>query len=468
MSTKRFLPGRWRHLAHSLAIAGFAALFAAESGLSAANAQGRGMSVVRDAEIEALMRDYARPVLQAAGISSGSGQITLINDSSFNAFVASGQRIFLNVGAITQSETPNELIGVIAHEAGHIAGGHLVRLRQQVEQAQTMAIVGMLLGAGAMAGAAAGGVSGGEVAQMGQAVMSGTSSALGRSLLAYQRGEEMAADRAAINYLNATGQSAAGMLRTFERFANESMFLSRGADRYSMSHPMPRERIAALEELARSSPHFGTTDSAALQQRHDLARAKIAGFLENAQTVAQRYRDNSLPARYARAISAFRFGDPSGAVAQIDALLREQPNNPYFWELKGQALTEMGRPAEAVQPLRQAVSLAPNAGLIRVALGHALVASQNPASLDEAISQLERGVQSEPESANGFRHLARAHALKGDIGRAELATARGHFVDGRVNDARQHAARAQAQLPQGSPGWLQADDILAQRPPRNR
>jgi len=426
-----------------------------------------GVPIVRDAEIEDLLRDYARPIFKAAGIPSGAVKIALINSRAFNAFVANGRRMFFNVGAIADSETPNELIGVVAHETGHIAGGHLARLRQQLEKAQAIAVISQILGAGAMVGGAAFG-GGRESIDAGRALMTGGASIAGRSLLSYQRGEEQAADRAAINYLNATGQSARGMLRTFERFASEGMFLSRGADPYAMSHPMPRERIAALEELARKSPHADAKDPPALQLRHDLARAKVSGFLERGDAVGRRYplSDTSLPARYARAIAAYRGADPRRGVGLIDELIQAQPNNPYFWELKGQALIETGRPRDAVPALRKAVALAPNQGLIRLMLGQALVVSGDKALADEAVAELKRGIAIEPESADGFRFLSRAQALRGNIPEAELATAQSYLLEGKYPLARSQAARAQAKLPHGSPSWIAADDIMNFKPPR--
>lgn len=175
----------------------------------------QSLPVVRDAEIEALVRDYALLIFKAAGLSKSGIDIILINDSSFNAFVA-GRRMFINTGALLQAETPNEIIGVIAHEAGHIAGGHQDRLREQLARAQTMAIVAGLLGAGAIAAGVAAKSS--AVAQAGGGLAMGGGEAARRSLLSYQRSEETTADRSAVTYLEATGQSAQGMLKTFKRF----------------------------------------------------------------------------------------------------------------------------------------------------------------------------------------------------------------------------------------------------------
>ena len=270
--------------------------------------ENKGPPILRDTESEALLREYTRPILRTAGLEKQNIQMVIINESVFNAFVADGRRIFVNYGAIMQSETPNQIIGVLAHETGHLAGGHLAKMREQLAQAQTQMIIAMLLGAGALvAGARGGGNSG--LANAGAAAVAGPQEMIRRNLISYVRQQEENADRAGVKFLTATGQSAKGMYETFKRFTNESLFAAHGADPYLQSHPMPAERVAALEELARSSPYWDKKDDPALQLRHDMMRAKISGFMERQDTVYRRYpmSDTSLPGRYANLIEV-RFG----------------------------------------------------------------------------------------------------------------------------------------------------------------
>ncbi|RXF73980.1 M48 family metalloprotease [Hansschlegelia zhihuaiae] len=425
----------------------------------------RGLPVIRDAEIEGLLRDYMTPIFRAAGINEGVVEITLINSREFNAFVADGRRIFVNIGTLMDAKTPNEVIGVLAHETGHIVGGHLARLRLRLEQAQTMSIVAMLLGIG---GAAAAISSGGQ--HDGGAVMGAAMApqeAIRRSLLSYQRGEEEAADRAAVGYLSKSGQSAKGMLTTFKRFEDQIAFSKRFIDPYAQSHPMPADRIANLEAIAKKSPFFDKLDPPALQARHDLMRAKLFGFVDTAQGVGRRYPpgDNSLPARYARAIASYRSSSLDGAIAQIDGLIREQPNNPWFNELKGQAYLENGKPQQAIPPLKRALALAPNAQLVRTMLGQALNAGGGKTGGD-AVAELTRATARDPKNADGFRELAIALAKKGRIPEADLATAQAAFASGDYGTARQIANRAKAGLKPGTPNWLKADDIATYTPPK--
>ncbi len=428
--------------------------------------QGGGPPILRDTEAEALLREYTRPILRAAGLEKQNIQMVIINDSAFNAFVADGRRIFVNYGAIMQSETPNQLIGVLAHETGHLAGGHLAKLREQLARAQTQMLVAMLIGAGAIVAGAAKGSSGSGLADAGAAAVAGPGEMIRRSLLSYQRQQEENADRAGVKFLTATGQSAKGMYDTFRRFTNDSLFAARGADPYLQSHPMPAERVAALEQIARASPYWDKKDDPALQLRHDMMRAKISAFMERQDTVYRRYplSNTSMPARYARAITTYLHGDLNNALAQIDGLIQAQPSNPYFYELRGQALLEGGRPNEAIAPLHKAIALSGNAPLIEMLLGQALVATDNKAYADEAITILRAAVVRETEAPLGYSQLAMAYGKKGNYAEADLASAQAAYLRGDNKTARELAARAKTRFAVGTPGWVRADDIVTAKP----
>jgi predicted Zn-dependent protease len=426
----------------------------------------KGPPVIRDTEAEQLLRDYTRPILRTAGLEKQNIQIVIINESVFNAFVADGRRIFVNYGAIMQSETPNQLIGVLAHETGHLAGGHLAKFREQLERAQTQMIIAMLIGAGAVVAGAKSGSANNGLADAGAAAIAGPQEMIRRSLISYQRQQEENADRAGVKFLTATGQSAKGMYDTFKRFANDSLFAAHGADPYVQSHPMPAERVAALEELAHSSPYWDKKDDPGLQMRHDMVRAKISAFMERQDTVYRRYplSNTSLPSRYAHAITTYLHGDPRSALAQIDVLIQAQPANPYFYELRGQALLEGGKPAEAIAPLRKAVQLSNNAPLIEMLLGQALVAADNKAYTEEAITILRAAVARETEAPLGYTELAMAYARKGDLAEADLASAQAAYLRGDNKTARDLASRAKTRFAIGTPGWVKADDIVVAKP----
>ncbi|MFC5069004.1 M48 family metalloprotease [Flaviflagellibacter deserti] len=435
---------------------------------SAAQGANNRLAPVRDAEIEELMRDYVTPVLKAAGQEPSAIQIHLVRDMSFNAFVANGRRIFINLGAIVDAKTPNQLIGVLAHETGHIAGGHLSAMRQKLEEAQTRAIIAMLLGAAAVGAGAASGASGSTIAGGAQAAVTAPGEIIKRDLLSYIRSQEQAADQAAVSYLTKTGQSPKGMLEVFKGFADKSMFNARFVDPYAQTHPMPVERIALLERIANESPYLNAQDSDELLKRHKMVQAKIIGFVRPMDTVLRTYplSNTSLPARYARAVATYRFGSVEVAQREIDSLISTEPNNPYFWELKGQALLEAGRPKQAIEPLRRASSLKPRSGLIRIMLGEAMVASNDNSQLDAAITQLRQATASEQESADAYRNLANAYGRKNQLPEADLASAQAAFYSGDVQTAKELAARAKQRFSAGSPGWLRADDIVNYRAPK--
>lgn len=424
-----------------------------------ARAQSR-VSVVRDAEIEGLLKDYARPIFQAAGLSRKGIEVVLINDPDFNAFV-DGRRIFINTGTIMQAETPNEVIGVIAHECGHLAGGHQQRLREQMARAQTLAVVGGLLGVGAVAGGIAS--NSGGAAAGGVGIAMGTGSAANRYLLSYRRSEEINADQAAIRFLNATHQSAAGMLQTFQRFSRQGALAGVQVNPYELSHPLPRERIDLLEELARKSPYFKVKDPAALQRRQDMARAKVAAYSGGATKVVQIFRDDprSFAARYGLAIATHLAGDTRSGLDKLEPLIKDEPRNPYLQEMRGEMLLALGRADEAAKAFSRAADLDPGrSGLIRARLGFALLSTGDPGKMDKAIDELRIGISAEPDNFDAYRELAQAYGRVGDVGNAELAMAQGYFRAGNKRQAQIFAVRSLQKLQKGTPGWIRANDIL--------
>ena len=428
----------------------------------------RGVPIVRDAEIEALVRDYARPILKAAGLSKSGIDIILVNDPGFNAFVA-GRRMFINTGALLQAETPNEIIGVIAHEAGHIAGGHQERLRDQLARAQTMMVLATLLGVGAVAAGAATDTAG--LGKAGVGILSGGGEAARRGLLGYQRTEEITADRSAIVYLEKTGQSAKGMLKTFQRFQSALSLSGARVDPYKVSHPMPRDRIANLETLARASPNFDRADPEALQLRHDMMRAKIAVYTQGQSAASRLFRKDprGLAAQYGDAHATLLFGNPRSALKKADALVKAYPENPYFQELRGDALLRANKPEDSAKAYARAVSLDPaKSGILPIAHGQALIATGKPEALKKAVAEISKGLDRDRENASGYRYLAQAYGQLGEVAEAELAVAEGHYYSGAYQDAKIFAARAQQKFKRGAPGWVRAQDIINFKTPKKK
>jgi predicted Zn-dependent protease len=432
-------------------------------------ASAQGIPLIRDAEIEALMRDYARPIFKVAGLGSNNIQIRIIRSDSFNAFVADGRNVFMNSGALTTAMTPNEVIGVMAHETGHITGGHLAALRARIARDQTKALLVSVLGIGAMiAGASSKDSSGRDLGAAGQGVMVGGNELIMRSLLGERRSQEAAADQAGLKFLTATQQSGKGMLATFERFAQQEYISEKFMDPFVRSHPVATDRLAQLRDRVAASPFANAMDPTELQLRHEMMRAKLFGYLERPAGVLNRYplKDTSMPARYARAIANNCSGKCVQAIGEVDALIREQPNNPYFWEIKGDFQYWAGQHKEAIPNLRKALQLAGGSvAVMQVGLAQALLGTEDPASLDEAIALLRKATVSEEDNSAGHHQLARALYRKGLQPQADLATAQGHFVDGNVKQAQIFAKRAQVKLKQGTPEWLRAEDIITFKEP---
>lgn len=423
--------------------------------LQSAPLRAQGIPLIRDDEIETLVADYARPLLKAAGLAQGNIQMKLVNNKSFNAFVLDGRNVYIHIGTLMQAETPNQVIGVIAHEIGHIDGAHVAAMRSRMQREQTRMLLLRLLGIGAAI-----------FSGSGEAVVA-ADEIIVRGFLAERRQQESAADQAGLRFLNATRQSGRGMLETFERLGQQNRGFSE-ANPYLLSHPIERVRIAQLRDAVTASPYYATKDPPELQLRHDLMRAKLFGFTTPPQDVYRTYpaSDTSLAARYARAIARNCSGNCAQAVPDIDGLIKEQPSNPFFWELKGHVYAREGKHAQAVPPLRKALQLlGGRSTLIKMELAKSLVEMNDPGQLDEAIRILEPALEaSGGEDASGYMVLARAYAAKQRISEADLAMARAHLIRGDHDQAVIFAKRAQARLAPGSRAWLKADDIIKIKP----
>lgn len=436
---------------------------------SASTASAQNLPLIRDTEIEGVLSDYAKPIFKSAGLGTGRIKMRIVQNDAFNAFVLDGRNVFVHTGTLMQANTPNEVIGVIAHETGHITGGHMAALRARIAKDQTRSLLAQILGIGLIvAGGVAGGDSANSLGGAGQGVLFGGNEVIMRSLLAERRQQESAADQAGLTFLNATQQSGLGMLTTFERFAAQEYISDAQKEAFARSHPLSTDRLARLRTLVETSPYYSKKDAPELQLRHDLMRAKLSGYLEKPQVVFNRYpeSDQSLPARYARALARFFQGGPGAleaSLAQVDGLIASKPNFPYFWEVKGDLLMRSGRNREAIAPLRQALKLDPNASLIRVQLAGALQEEASPAAVNEAVALLRKSLVDD-ENSRAFRLLANSYYKQGKRPEADAMIAQAYFLEGDLKQAQLFAKRAQTKLPQGTPEWLKNDDIINYKP----
>ena len=446
--TKFFLPARVG-----------AALIAAAVALAPAgqaSAQARSLSLIRDAETEHIIRVLSTPVWQAAGLDPAAVAIHIVNDSSLNAFVAAGQHMFVHTGLLERVANPRQLIGVIAHETGHIAGGHLARGEEALRDAMGTALLSLLLGAAAM-------VAGGGGGGAGQAVIAGGQHLAERSLLQFSRTQESQADQAAVGYLDQVGISSRGLVEFLKVLGDQEALLVSRQDPYVRTHPISRERIDALSARVNASPFADRPASSEQTAMLRRVQGKLVGFLHPLGTVLQRYPESDMSAagRYARAIAWYRVPQLDRALPLMDGLISEAPRDPYYLEMKAQMLFENGRAREAIPLLEHAVGLAPQEPLLRYALGQAQISTEDDTLVKPAISNLEVAVRDDPSNASVWYQLAIAYGRDGNLGMAHLASAERAIRVGRFVDARQQAERARQKLPPGSAAALRAEDILA-------
>ena len=419
------------------------------------SAAAQSISLIRDAEIESTIRAYANPIFDAAGLDSSAVHIYLVNDNRLNAFVAGGQRLFLHTGLLMRAETPGQLTGVIAHEAGHIAGGHLARLQDRLRATRAESIIALIIGAAAA-------VVVGDP-RVGGAVAAGGQQAALQSLLQYSRTQESAADAAALTYLGRSGQSSRGLMEFLEILSEQDYLLPERQDPYLRTHPLTRERFAAARGHVALSRFSNVAPAPEAVDRHRRMRAKLIGFLCPLSRTLRDYpeSDVSFAGRYARAIAHLRRGDAARALPLIDELLFERPNDPFVNELKGQLLFETGQIEAALAPYERAVELAPDEPLLRIALAQIQIERNKAALLADAVDHLRAAQRREGESAMAWRLLMIAHGRRGEMGDMALAQAELALLRDDVPAAKAHAERAERELPRGSPAWLRAQDIRA-------
>jgi predicted Zn-dependent protease len=420
-----------------------------------AESQGR-IRLIRDAEIENIIRSYSTPIFSAAGLVDESVSIHLVLDPRLNAFVAGGQRVFINTGLLMRAENANQVIGVIAHEVGHIAGGHLARVQEELRNAEIKAVLATIIGV-AVGAASGDGAAAGTIVRGGQGV------AL-TDLLKYNRTQEASADAAALKYLDRTGQSARGLAEFFRLLQTDTRLQGGREHPYLSSHPLTSDRISVVEGHLALSRYANVEPPRDQVIDHQMMRAKLIGFMQPLGNVLRIFPDSdeSMPARYARSTAYYRDGNLGVAVPLVDSLIAESPKNAYFYELKGQMLFENGRLEESIEPYAKSVELAPDEPLLRVGLARSQIETGNPALLEDAKANLEVAAGQEPDIREIWRLATIVNGRLGQMGDMALAQAEYELRGGQNVAARSLADRAIDQLPTGSPGWLRAQDIRDQ------
>ncbi|MBC6983237.1 M48 family metalloprotease [Caulobacter sp. 17J80-11] len=422
-------------------------------GVALAAPAAQAMNMIRDTEIEEIIRKEANPVLTASGLNADDVDFYLVADKELNAFVTGGQNIFIHTGLIQETENPNQLLGVIAHEAGHISGGHMIRSGDMNRAGMKPFLLTMGLGVLA----AALGAPDAAGALIGSSQYFGALGALN-----YSRVQEAAADQAGVAALEKAGLSGRGLVEFFDNFRYQEVFSEAKRYQFFRSHPLSSERIEGLRRRVEAQPHYDQTDSAEAMAAHALMKAKLDAFLSPPQQIFIKYseKDTSFPARYARTIAYYQATEPEKALKSLDALLAEQPNNPYLWELKGQILFESARAGDAEPAHRRSVELKPDAPLLRINLAQTLLAENTPEKTEQAIQELGKALTAEKDNAFAWRLLSEAFDSKGMPGQARLAAAEYHYAVGELREARVFAMRAREHLEKNTPDWRRATDIV--------
>ncbi|WOE76669.1 M48 family metalloprotease [Alterisphingorhabdus coralli] len=413
----------------------------------------QAQSILRDAETEELLRDMSRDLIIAAGLRPGNVNVVVINDPSINAFVAGTQDVYIHSGLIRAADTANEVQGVIAHELGHIALGHSITRSEAGSKAGNISILSLILGAAAIAAGAG---------EAGMGIMGLGQQAAMSQFLSHTRAEEASADVVGAKYLSQAGMTGRGSINFFKKLQNLEFRLAIPQNNsFGRSHPLSGERITTLQSIYEKDPAWNKPLDQNIEQRFKRVKAKLEGFILEPRVTFRDYPeyDESIPARYARAYAWHKSAYPDKAMAEAEALLAEEPENPYFLELHGQILLESGKPDEALESLRKATYLTNSHSLIAGLFGHALIATEDDANMEEAEKVLKAAVARDARNPFAWYQLGVVYGHKGDEPRASLASAERYVIQGNAPLAMRHAGIAMAGLPEYSPDWIRAQDI---------
>jgi predicted Zn-dependent protease len=436
-------------------------------------AQAQELAFIRDAEIENTLRQYANPLFIQAGVDPDAVHIYIVQDPTLNAFVAEGLNLFIHTGLIIATDDPGQLIGVIAHECGHIAGGHLVRGQEAMGNAMTTGLAAMVLGmAAAIAarnqdmGAARQGVPGAysPTGALLPAVMGAAGEVAYKNFASFSRTVEGSADTAGLKFLDNLHMSARGMLAFMEKLEGQEMLVTTRQDPYVRTHPLTTDRMEEIRHHIEQSPWSDVPPPPEFVEPHQRMRAKLSAYLNPPVSTLYKYKENdtSISARYARAIAYYRIPDLDHALPLIDGLIAERPNDPYFHELKGQMLYENVRPMEAIPEYKLAVKILPDNATLRQELAQVEVESEDPSQLADAKEQLKIATRRDPEDAGSWRLLATAYGRDGDEVMASVGMAEYALLVGRYSEALWHSNKALQGLKHGTPVALRMEDVRAQ------
>jgi predicted Zn-dependent protease len=404
---------------------------------------------IRDTEIENDIRTMATPIFRAAGVEPNDVGIYLVQDPQLNSFVAGGQAIFLHTGLIMRAETPNQLIGVVAHETGHIAGGHILRLKEAIHNASIQNIIAMVVGAAA------------SVIGKSGAPMLGAAGVGERSFLRFSIAQEATADHAALNFLDRSCQSARGLLKFFEILQSNEILSGAHEEAWAHTHPLTTQRIQYVRDHVQHARCSDAPDPPGSVEMLRTIKMKLHAFLDppSATLAAYPESETSVLARYARAIAYYRIPDLARAVPAIDRLIQDFPKDPYYRELKGQMLFENGRIRDAIQPYEDAMRLAPAAPLFRMSLSQVYIETGDPGLNKRAIAYLNDASRAEGRESQVWHFLAIAYGRDNQIGMAALSLAEEALADGRKKDAIQQSTRAKQLLTRNTGFYARAEDI---------
>jgi len=411
-----------------------------------------GISIIRDDETEKLLKEITDPIIRAVGLDSDSIEIVIVNDPSINAFVSGGQRIFIHTGLIAEADDVSTVIGVLAHEAGHIKGAHIIQKGSDYEKANYGAIAGYVLGLGS--------VLAGAPAEAGLAISSASQNIAMRNLLSYSRDYENAADTVALEVCKKIGVTPRGLVNLLRKIQSEQKISGDIVDKYMLTHPVSEERIKYIENYIKKHPEIDKKPAEEIQKKFLMVKAKIYGFLYSSKKTKQIYQGKTTDeALYALSVIKHREAKFSESDNYLNQLIARYPSNYYFYELRAQFLFERGKVDQSISEYRKVLIKLENSVLIRLKLANALLNKKDAASYQEAVSQLKAALLSEPRNISLTNQLGLAYGKLGNLGTSYLYFAESSIIAKNLNNAKFYLQKAERYINKASPEFIKLTEL---------
>ena len=399
----------------------------------------QNLNIVRDAEIENFFHDLSFPIVESSTIKGTKINFYLDKQNYINAFVTSGPKIFITTELLIKTNSVDQIAGVIAHEIGHITGGHLSKRYNAYEDSMFTTMISSILAVGAIAAGSP---------SAGSAILMGGEHIRNQQILSFSRNQESYADQTAIKLLKKSNYSVKGLYELFEILERKERFSK--INPYNQTHPLSIERKRVIEDHIDYKENIES--NYLLNERLKLIKAKLIGYTTKKERFNIYYPvdRNSLESWYARSIHYYLNGDIDKALIFIDKCINQKKENPYFYELKGQILYENGRSLLAINSYKEAIKYKNDEKHFYLAISKAIYTQKDIRLYDEGISFLKKYINEEDFPIEAWHYLGLYYGKMGKYVLSSLALAEKFLLLNDIKNAKLQLQKAKKKdIPNG-------------------